>query len=157
MSPCISSITDEDTLVRKFQRNEPYYAAQWMLGRLVSDDLLNKISLYVYIRLMKHQQGVCWAYEKSPLEYTIVINSMLGRRESLRALAHETVHVQQYATGKMQDMWGQYRGKVLWKNQMLNDTDRGSAYYNLPWEKEANAQQERLLQAYLTHVKNMID
>lgn len=152
MSHCISI---EDTPLRKFERNEPYFAAHWMLGRLVSEDLLNKIKLSVYIRNMHKQHGNCWSYEKSPLEYTIVIKSALGRRDSLRALAHESTHVMQYATGKMQDMWGQHRGKVMWKDRLMENEIRGSAYYNCPWEKEANAMQEKLLQAYLAHIKKL--
>lgn len=154
MSQCISSAT-EDTLMRKFETNEPYYAARWFISRIVPAELADNIDLEVYIRRMKHQKGMCWAYEKFPLSYTIVISSELGRRDSLRALAHESKHVEQYATGRMQDMWGQHRGKVLWKNQMMENIDTGSAYYNSPWEKEAYGAQERLMQSYLRYVKKL--
>lgn len=150
MSLCISF--SEDTVVRKFAVNEPYNAARWYLSRLVSSGLAEKIQLEVYIRKMKHQRGMCWAYEKHPLQYTIVIDSNMGRRDSLRALAHESVHAAQYATGKMRDLWGQNRGKVLWKNQMMDNVDTGSAYFNTPWEKEAYGMQERLMRSYLQYV-----
>lgn len=154
MSRCIIT-SGEDTLMRKFETNEPYYAAKWMLGRLVPSELVDKLDLNVYIRKMKHQHGICWAYQNHPNMYDIVISSNMGRKESLRVLAHETVHVWQYITGKMRDLYGQSnRGKVLWKNKMLENSD--SAYYNLPWEKEAFAMQEKLLDAYLAHVKKLI-
>ena len=150
---CIS--VPEDA-VRKFEVNEPYYAAQWFLSRLISQELVDQIDLEVYIRKMKHQRGMCWAYEKYPNQYTIVIDSSMGRRDSLRAIAHESVHVMQYANGTMRDMYGEHRGKVLWKNQMMENVDTGSAYFNAPWEKQAYGMQERLLQQYLRHRKKLI-
>lgn len=155
MSLCISF--PEDTVVRKFEVNEPYNAARWYLSRLVPSGLAEKIHLEVYLRKMKYQRGMCWAYENHPLEYTIVIDSNMGRRDSLRALAHESVHVMQYATGKMKDLWGQNQGKVLWKNRMMDNIDTGSAYYNSPWEKEAYGTQERLLRSYLRQLEKTID
>jgi hypothetical protein len=155
MSQCIS-VVREDTLVRKFQKNEPYYAARWMLSQLVPVELLKKIKLEVFIRKMTHQHGNCWAYNKCPFEYNIVVNSILGRRESLRVIAHESVHVMQYATGKMKDLWGQHnRGKILWENKTMEPSDSGSFYYNSPWEKEAYGKQEKLMRAYLRHVKSL--
>lgn len=141
--------------MRKFEVNEPYYAARWFISRLVPEGLASKINIDVYIRHMTKQKGMCWAYEKHPLTYTIVIASQLGRRDSLRALAHEAKHVEQYATGRMLDLWGQNRGKVLWKNQMMDNIDTGSAYYNTPWEKEAYSIQEKLSAAYIRYVKKL--
>lgn len=145
--------------MRKFERNEPYFAVQWFLGRLIpQQEIFDNITFSVYIRKMHKQRGICWAYEKYPLEYTVVIASDMGRRDSLRALAHEAVHISQYATGKMQDVWhGEMRGKILWKNQMMDNVDTGSRYYNTPWEKEAYAKQDRLMSAYLAERKKMTD
>jgi hypothetical protein len=154
MSQCISF--PEDTSVRKFEVNEPYFAARWFLSKLMSQTSAEQIKLEVYLRRMKHQRGICWAYEKYPDEYTVVIDASMGRRDSLRAIAHESVHVMQYATGKMKDLWGQHSGKVLWKNQMMDNIDTGSAYFNSPWEKEAYRRQEPLLQAYLRYRKKLI-
>lgn len=139
---------------RKFERNEHYYAAHWFLSRLIPD-LVEKIDLSVYARKM-HDYGRCWTYEKSPFVYTIVVNANLGRRETLRTIAHEAVHVMQYVTGKLQDRWKQDKGKVLWKKTTLIDNSyEGQAYKQAPWEIEANAMEDRLMLAYLRHVKKL--
>jgi hypothetical protein len=147
----------EDAFMKKFERNEPYYAAHWFLSRLVRNTVIvDQIELNVYIRKMTKQDGVCWSYSEDPFLYDIVINSKLGRRDSLRALAHEAVHVYQYVTGKMRDVRNKRKDKVLWmRSELLDNSYEGAAYRNAPWEIEAKDMQERLMNAYLRHVRKL--
>ena len=140
---------------RKFEVNEPYYAAHWFLARLIPD-LVDKVDLSVYIRQQKYK-GHLWTFQHYPNLYTMVIKSSIGRRESLRTIAHECVHIAQYATGKMKDIWENNKGKkVLWKKEhLLDNTYDGKAYTNSPWEVEARAMEDKLMFAYLRHVKKI--
>lgn len=141
---------------KKLHRNEAFYSAQWMLRKLVPCELVDTLIVNVYIRKMKHQKGTCWAYQNNPNTFDIVISADLGRMATLRTIAHECVHVMQYATGKMKDLWGNNTGKVLWKNSIFEGTEENRrAYYKLPWEIEAFGMQEKLTRSYLDHVKKM--
>lgn len=152
MSSCPARIF-EDSEMHKFARNEPYEAAMWMLRKQVGD-LADKIKLKVYIRKMSKQRGVCWSYKNHPNEFTIVIDSDMGRNRSLRTIAHETVHVAQYLTGKIKDIWDDRSArKVMWKDKIFDSADSGAAYFNSPWEKEAYAQQDRIADAYRRHLR----
>jgi hypothetical protein len=146
-------LPDRGMFMRKFERNEPYYVAHWFLTRLIPD-LVDKLDLSVYIRAMD-DRGRCWSYEKYPCKYTIVINPDMGRRDTLRTIAHESYHIVQYATGKMKDLWKQDKGKVLWKKKIMENAYDGQAYRNAPWEIEASSMEEKLLRAYLRHVKKL--
>lgn len=138
--------------MRKFEKYEPEYAAQYFLRKLVSEELAERINMRIYFRNMKDDYGRCWAYQDDPLDYSIVLHSDMGRIQSLRVLAHETVHVMQYATKKMQDVW-HTKDRVLWKNRMVKNITAGAAHFELPWEKEAYKRQNSLLKSYLKHVK----
>ena len=48
----------------------------------------------------------------------------------LKTLAHEMVHVKQYALGTLDS----FKGDPLWNSKLHKTT----SYYDLPWELEAN-------------------
>lgn len=150
MSQCIASLT-EDTLVQ-FERNERIYVVYWFLKRLVPD-LVDKIDVNIYVRKMHDDFGRCYAYKKHSRAFDIVIDTNLSYRKALRTIAHEAAHIMQYVTGKMQDLPDK---RVLWKKKKVFDnTYKGKAYHEAPWEIEADALQEKLMLAYLRHVKKL--
>ena len=55
-------------------------------------------------------------------------------------ICHEMVHVKQYARNQMTDECVQY-GYATWKGRKVNPK---TAYYDLPWEKEAYKLQDSL-------------
>lgn len=80
-------------------------------------------------------------------EFEIEIEANLGRVYLLRTLAHELVHVKQYARKELVDMCsGNYQmwNKVMY-NEMLVD------YKNLPWEKEASEREKDLYRMWVEH------
>jgi hypothetical protein len=154
MSSC-STHFFEGIEVHKFDRNEPYDAAMWMLRRQVPAELADKVKLKVHIRKMKHQKGQCWNYKGDKFTFDIVIHSDMGRIKSLRTIAHETVHVAQYLTGRMKNVWpnkkqGTKRA-VMWKDKEFADAQSGKAYYDSPWEKEAYGMQDKIMNAYISN------
>ena len=76
-----------------------------------------------------------------PREFTITVNSKMGYSTMLTTLAHEMVHVKQYATGELRHMM---RGPTLhrWNNQPYDTTD--VEYWDLPWEIEAYGRERGL-------------
>jgi len=76
--------------------------------------------------------------------FVIVVNKNLNKKTSLIALAHEMVHVKQYARGELKDYLR--TEKVKWKKRtfMLDKVE----YWSSPWEKEAYKKDQILYEAF---------
>lgn len=77
-----------------------------------------------------------------PREFTIRIDSTQRFKELLETIAHEIVHVKQYARGELKDLSDsdvicKWHGK-LFKFDKLN-------YYDHPWEIEAHGRERGLV------------
>lgn len=78
--------------------------------------------------------GICDPHDTGikPREFTILINRTLREeKDVISTVAHEMVHVWQYATGKLRN----YESPVHRYDNELYDSDM--AYSKMPWEKEA--------------------
>lgn len=78
-------------------------------------------------------------------DFTITIRRDLGKKQMLLALAHEMVHVKQYAKGELYDLLR--TRKCKWRGEIFESQD--VSYWNLPWEKEAHSEEKRLYQEFL--------
>tara|TARA_B110000503_G_scaffold85316_1_gene129716 strand:+ start:805 stop:993 length:189 start_codon:yes stop_codon:yes gene_type:complete len=58
----------------------------------------------------------------------------------MSTLAHELVHVKQFARGELSD------NLQYWKGKDCSDTD----YWKQPWEKEARRLQKKLMNDFMT-------
>ena len=68
----------------------------------------------------------------------------------LIVLAHEMVHVKQYAKGEMKDFV--YGNRVKFKGSIINDNI--VEYWDQPWEIEAHGKEKGLYLRFLEHEKN---
>jgi hypothetical protein len=77
-------------------------------------------------------------------EFTIIVNKKLNKKTTLIALAHEMVHVKQYARGELKDYIR--NDNVKWCGQVysLNKVK----YWSCPWEKEAYKKDHILYESY---------
>ena len=66
-------------------------------------------------------------------EFVIIVNKKLNKKTTLIALAHEMVHVKQFAKRELKDYLR--TDKVRWKNKIFS-LDKVK-YWSCPWEKEA--------------------
>lgn len=66
-------------------------------------------------------------------EFVVSLNNKLNKKTMLIALAHEMVHIKQFARGELKDYMRS--DKVKWKGQVfcLSEVE----YWSCPWEKEA--------------------
>lgn len=88
-----------------------------------------------FIKDLRHSKNKCraMAFQDSPLRYSIHMDRDMKPVMFMRCLAHELIHVNQWLTGKMQDLTG--RTRVRWGKRII---DPGKlAYKKHPWEKEA--------------------
>lgn len=80
-----------------------------------------------------------------PKDFIITLNRRISRNNILRCLAHEIVHMWQYATGKLFDYI--YCPDVKFDNQRYNTNTVDYKYR--PWELQAYGLQDNLLQEFL--------
>lgn len=84
-------------------------------------------------------------------EFIVVIKSDLSRKYTLTAIAHEMVHVKQYATGELLVLH-RPSGYVRWKNGKHYD-DSKKYNFNDPWEREAYSSMDKLYEKYESYRK----
>ena len=100
----------------------------------------------------KQLQGDCiWLDDNShPREFKIRVNAKQNRKSQLTAIAHELVHVKQYAINDLRDM---IRGptNVKWKKEYVHESKMH--YFDLPWEIEAYGRESGMYLRYMEHKK----
>ena len=139
-------ITGGDKHKRKLLKN----AARWMLGYTLGNRLANNIKLKIRItEKLKDSNfygSVVWEDDNHrPREYDMELCNYLKDSMLYRVLAHEIVHIRQYATGDLKDL-ASHADYCKWKDTMVQSEGRGSgSYFDLPWEIEARKQQGFIL------------
>lgn len=83
-------------------------------------------------------------------EFTIGLDRSLCKREALLALAHEMVHLKQYAKGEMKDIWRPVR-MVKWQGERYLHEEMD--YWECPWEIEAYGREKGLYFKFLSYLK----
>lgn len=120
--------------------------------KLMSKKLADKITVTLHIRkdLVKKEgaEGLCiWEdTNHRPKEFTITIDRGLKQRIFLETIAHEMVHVKQWAKGEMFDFVTEvgvcrYHGKKIDSSKL--------DYYDYPWEIEALGREQGLFMNWL--------
>lgn len=98
---------------------------------------------------LREYQAYCeWMTDSvHPRRFKIVINTSLGPKRLLESLAHEMVHVKQYAKGELKDYV--YSKHVKWCGvKMLYDEEDDDQYFESPWEIEAYGRQVGLYSGF---------
>ncbi len=109
--------------------------------KLLSSKLFETIDVVIKFdpkMLSKHELAFCEVKKPvgKPRSFIITINPQLSRRSTLICLAHETVHVKQYAEGRMKEYANPRYTKWLGEKVEF-DAEDIEAYYMAPWEIEA--------------------
>lgn len=115
-------------------------ASEFYCSNLMSSRLIHNIRINVVIKKNLEEDGFCCIeeYNKSgkPREFTIEIDKALNLKTMLLVLAHECVHVKQYATGELDDSLSVWRGRKVNSDKV--------PYWEHPWEIEAYGREKGL-------------
>lgn len=129
-------------------------AINFFLDKLISSRL--KKTLTLNFNFERESKSRVWANcapidtETRPKEFeiNIYLNNRLGKPALLRTIAHELVHVKQFATGEMRDLiktpYITYYREKKYDNQKLD-------YWFQPWEIEANGLECGLYKHFKKH------
>ena len=88
--------------------------------------------------------------ERRPRSFEIGVNPTLRRYKMLQCLAHEMVHVKQYAKGELSNelITAKWQGKTYKITNSIED------YLNWPWEVEAYGRDRALYLFYTLMIKS---
>jgi hypothetical protein len=76
-----------------------------------------------------------------PRFFELEINKKARLRRLLETVAHEMVHVKQYARGELFESIGKH-GKHRWQGEWLSDSSKHvTEYWDQPWEIEAHGRE----------------
>lgn len=130
-----------------------YYVADKLMPRL-KDKL--EINLH-FVTKLTEKDGVCgdtiWEDDDvRPREFTIRLDASAEIPTMLRTLAHEMVHVKQFARGELKQ-YARIKAHRFKSEFVSNDTE----YWDLPWEIEAHGREEGLYLRWLQHTNHIIN
>jgi hypothetical protein len=118
------------------------------MEQLISRRLREKLTIHVKATYLDDgsliNQGTCEPLDDvhRPKEFVIKLNASC-KEEALLFLAHEMVHVKQYAKGELRD-YIYHDGIIGWKGAKYAAYTSGPEYADLPWEVEAFGREEEL-------------
>lgn len=134
--------------VTEKQRELIERSVDFFLDILMTPRLKN--TLYIDLQMIKNledREGVCgdatWEDDNiRPKEFTVRAH-WGGKKDfekTLETIAHELVHVKQFARGEMRDLVS--ATKVSWKGKRYDREETN--YWDLPWEIEAHGREKGL-------------
>lgn len=119
-------------------------AIQFFADKLLSKQMQRYVSVHVLLVRKFEFLGLThpWDYNSkdAPREFTLEIRKDQSEEEFLVTLAHEMVHVKQYAYKELNEEM------TKWKGQMV--CPRSIPYDDQPWEIEAETRAKELYNEY---------
>lgn len=122
-----------DNVSKKLCKESLKFYAKELLGSRLTNNI--KV-LLVFEELPNAINALCqWDDDNHRCRsFVIIVNKKLNKKTTLIAIAHEMVHVKQYAKGELKDYLRDYN-KVRWQDRFFR-LDKVE-YWKAPWEKEA--------------------
>lgn len=132
-----------DNVTRSLCKESLSFYGEQLLGSRLSKNI--KI-LLVFEKLPNMFNAMCqWEDDNHRCRnFVIIVNKNLNKKTILISLAHEMVHVKQYARGELKDYLR--NNTVKWKNRKFNL--QTVKYWSSPWEKEAYKKDKILYEAF---------
>lgn len=136
---------------KNLSRKEIVRMVEWSGHKLMSDRLLENMTIQVIFKNFTNKfSGYCYCDKNKT--YIIEVNTNKTKRNQVRTLFHEMVHVKQFAKGELK--FYTYKHELAkWMGEEHNDTDY--EYWDLPWEIEAHGREEGLYRMYAEHKKRL--
>jgi len=116
---------------RKYVKSITEFCLKKLMPRMKDIDIVIKLK-----DLKGNAYGYCLAIDgpraDRPREFELEVDSKVTLRKLLTTVAHELVHVKQYARGELYE--SERQGKHRWQGTWLN---KEPDYWDQPWEIEA--------------------
>ncbi len=128
-------------------------------AKILMPRLVDKITIFLSFKHMKNDYEIAncsWSDDnRRPREFEIEVNNSMSVRKTLMAIAHEMVHVKQYARGELVDHVRS--SKVSFKGKVYNHPSPSfeDDYWDAPWEIEAFGRELGLYLRYMEYEKKL--
>ena len=135
------------------RRKQIKNAARWMLGHLLGIRQANHITLVIRLtdayKNSNYYGSILWEDRNiKPREFDMELCNHLSDRMLYKTLAHESIHIKQYATGELKDL-ARLADHCKWKDTLIKSEGKGKIpYRSLPWEIEAFENQGKVLREW---------
>ena len=132
-------------------RTAMFFYMDTLLGA-ETDDLTLHVKFVDGLIKTKNSKARSWP---SVTAFKIEVDAGLGRIQTLRCLAHEIVHIKQFACRELayhptDNCIALWNGEEMeWNQQDMN------IYYNTPWEIEANGREVALYELFKIHLHHL--
>ena len=123
-------ITGGKTRQQDYARSMVEYCINKLMPRMKTLNVDVKLT-----KLKGDANGYC--LRDTPRDFSIEVDHTQGLRTMLETIAHEMVHVKQYARSEMTD-WIIEDKFYKWKGDFVPEA---TDYWDLPWEIEANGRE----------------
>jgi hypothetical protein len=131
-------------------------AVEFYANYLMSPQLVKNLNIHLkYKRELDDETvGECEVLSESmnarhfKITITPMSNNKMNRVMLFQTLAHEMIHVKQYATKQLKYM-SRSAEKIKWKGRYINEDK--VKYEKLPWEKEAFLKESSLFSEYVCY------
>lgn len=124
------------------EREELLDAVNWMARRVLGPQMASRLRIDVLFNRKLKNYGAC--SDRAARVYTIEVNPRTSRTMQLRTIAHELVHVDQFARGRMVRDYENDVDRVFWKRWR----DFHIQDEHAPHESEAYRLEKRVYRAY---------
>ena len=90
------------------------------------------LSIDIALRSISGESALGYCLKETRSDFSIEIEKRQSHRRLLETLAHELVHVKQYAQGEL-------KGENCWMGKVVNP--KNTDYWDLPWEIDAHGRE----------------
>jgi len=133
------------------------FYADVLLGKRLSKNIY--LDIEIEKRFGDDSQGECCndEFKQNPRNFTIRL-SRSGSDDILKTLAHEMVHLKQYAKNELSHSYRpnfltkssiKFDLEITWKGKIWKPKKKEHEYWDSPWELEAYAREPGLYHRYL--------
>jgi len=127
------------------------FYGEYLLGKKLANNIDLTIEFISFDRGSNEYAFCDWTDDNHKArDFLITIDSKLPKKEILLALAHEMVHLKQYAKGELKDIFRPAR-MVKWLGEKY-DSDNMD-YWEQPWEIEAYGREKGLFIKFMGILK----
>lgn len=144
----ISVVGKNEKVSKEEFRFATKFFASFLMKKQINEDLYIDIINEKSKQFSGYTVNIESDLRRKPRNFEIYIDPTSSKRQILLTLAHEMVHVKQYATGELR--YKQCREIARWKGI---SHDANMNYLEKPWEVEAYNFESGMLDAYIQYKK----
>ena len=142
----------------KKQSQEIYEAVEFFAFHLMHPRMVNNLTIDVERCRRLDVMGECVNEDdtKNPRWFTITVRGDKEDDNVIKTIAHEMVHVKQYAKNELSKEFRVAKGKgfklaTKWQGKIWEPKHKEDAYFDAPWEIEAYGREVGLYHKWVEH------